>query len=489
MHARTPFRALSLSLAPLLWSCAGTTVASIPPEHAFPKDGDARAYTEQASSLPAAIPQELPASLNLEQAAALVMERNPQFDLAAAHLAKAESEIAASRVAFRPKVGLNLEYLRADAPSLFLFKTIDARGFVPGTDFNQPGSFGNWEAGLSFGYNLYAGGQSKLQTRIAELQRELQLADTSALRNHLLAATYRLWFEIQGAEFMVQTAESSLRTVSAQHEEMKLRFEEGTVLKADLLSLDARLASTEADLIAARHAAYSGKVALASLMGLPFGSLPALELQQETAIHYPQTTSLETALADALRQRSELEVLRLQLAQAGLRVEQANGSNRPQVDVFGQVWADNPELSFDGSDANWAVGIALSWDLFDGGATEARGARAQAERLAVKAMDRQAWLQVQAEVEQAHSNLGDALAQQEAAHRGQQASEESFRLVQVQFEEGLANITRYLEAEQMLTDARYRVTMAQIAEQQARIDFMQATGSMQQLASHGEDVR
>lgn len=492
MKARILFPALLLGLAPLTGGCAGPTVATIPAAEDFPADVAPKAPLMdpvQSGTSPAFAHEDLPEQIDLETAVAMVLTRNPELDLAAAHIAQAEAEIAASRVAFRPRIGLDLEYLRADAPSTYLFKTIDARGFQAGTDFNDPGTFNNWEAGLSFGYNLYAGGNSKREVRIAELQRELGMAQSSALRNRLLAATYQVWLHMQGTTLLQQTAESSFETVTAQRVEMQLRFEEGTVLKADLLSLDARLAATEADRLAARHAVHSSKVALASLMGLPMSSLPELVFKDGLARHLNTPGTLPESLADALRQRSELEASRLRLTQAGIRVDQADASDHPQLDVFGRVWADNPELSFDGSEANWVVGIALSWDLFDGGATEARSARARASRLALQALDRSTWLQVQEEVEQAHLQLEDAFAQRQVAGRGLTASEESFRLVQVQFEEGLANVTRYLEAEQMLTDARYRVALAELAEQQARTALLQATGSLQHLTPAEEDVR
>lgn len=484
MPHRFRIPAFLLTLALLPGACAGPQVATPTKDDAFasaaPESTSPHLATGSQGSESLA---SLPERMTLEQAVDLVLARNPRLDGAAANLAAAEAEMAASQVAFRPRIGLGLEYLRSDAPSTYLFKTIDSRGFVPGTDFNHPGTFSNWEAGLQFGYNLYAGGKSRLQERITELQRASTLADTRVLGQRLIAATHQVWLQVEGVLWMERIAEKARMTVEAQRLELQVRYEEGQVRKADLLSMDARLASADAELAAAGFAVARAELAMASLMGLSREQLPEFALDPEAWDRPVPEVEVVEARSQALAQRPELEAMRLRLQEVQLQGEQADVGGRPQVDLFGQVWADNPELFFEGSEANWTLGLALSWDLYDGGLTEVQRARAKGARMALEAQDRGLWLQVQTEVDAAFLAMREARVQVAAAERGLAAAEESFRLVQVQFEEGMASITRYLEAEQMFTTAMHGLALARLAERQAEVAMALATGTLRPQAA------
>ncbi len=418
----------------------------------------------------------LPQQLDLAQAVDLVLAHNPNAHLAAAHLAQATAALDASRSAFQPQVNANWNYLHADAPSAYLYKTIDARRYQPGTNFNDPGTFDNWELGLQVGYNLYAGGQHALGVEIAELEQRLGQLGELAVRNQLAAATFQTWYQIMAAQEQITAAKKSLETVRAQRQEVQHLVEEGQSLKSDLLSLDVRLAEAEEQQLAAEQGEQLAKVALANLLAIPAAELPPLDLQQGPAFATP--ASLEEALRLAFSQRPELEAARTRLQQAQLRVSQADASQRPRVDLFGQSWADNPDMDFQGSEANWTLGFAVSWNLFDGGANQARSAEARAQRLASKAADRKAWLQIQADVEAAYLRLEDAGARLEVANKAVAFAEESLRLVQAQFEGGNATITRFLEAEAMRTQALIRQAQANYALLSASVDLSRAMGNL-----------
>jgi len=415
--------------------------------------------------------------LDLAQAVGLVLERNPGLQMAAARILRAEALVAESRAPFRPQIQFAASYQLADAPSAYLFKTIDARQFRPGTNFNDPGAFQNWEAGLNFGYKLYAGGVFEQGTHLAEAERALGELGRQSLTNHLTAATLQAYFGISAAKQQIVAAASSLSTVRAQRQEEQALFEEGRVLKADLLSLDVRFAEAEEQKLAAEHALQLARVGLATLLAIPEAELPPLAAASEDALGM-LPRELGAALEAAARRRPELAQARTRVDQAEMRVRQADGSKMPQVDLFGKVWADNPQVDFDGSEPNWSVGLALSWSLFDGGARDARRAQASAGRMAMEAADRQAWLDVQADVQRAWLALADATAREQVTDRAVTAAEESLRLVQLQYQAGSATVTRYLEAEQMRTAARVRRIQAKAARALAAADLQRATGAL-----------
>ncbi|MFK5956179.1 MAG: TolC family protein [Planctomycetota bacterium] len=415
-------------------------------------------------------------TFSLQQAIDLVLQQNPGVEIAAARIAQAATAVNESRAAFRPQVNLDLGYTRADAPSSYLFKTIDARGFVPGTDFNNPGAFSNWGAGLGVGYNLYSGGAHRLAGERAQLQQRVAELELSSLHNRLTAMTIDVWFAGLVAFEQQKVAALSVQTVQAQLAETKVLFEEGKVLRSDVLSLQVRLAEAKEMAIRNGNGVKMARIALASLLAVPESEMPALEVSVVESQRMSVPADLASALTAAFEQRPELEQLRVSLQQSELLVAQVEAGSKPSIDLFGRVWADNPNIDFAGSEANWDLGLAASWSLFDGGARHARAARAKAQIVEVQARHRAMLSEVRQDVEFAYLAVGEASARLDVASGAVELALESLRLVRAQYEEGVATITRYLEVEQMATFAQQRLNQATFDRKRAAADLARAMG-------------
>ena len=82
------------------------------------------------------------------------------------------------------------------------------------------------------------------------------------------------------------------------------------------------------------------------------------------------------------------------------------------------------------------------------------------------------------EVEGAWLRLEEARARHGVSVRAVEAAEESFALVERQFEGGSAAVTRYLEAEAARTRARTREVGARIDEERASVELARALGRL-----------
>jgi len=415
-------------------------------------------------------------TLSLQQAINLVLQQNPGVAIAAARIAQASFAVEESRAAFRPQINVDFGVSRADAPSAYLFKTIDARGFVPGTDFNNPGAFSNWEAGLGVGYNLYSGGGHQLAGEIAVLQQRAEELSLSSLHNRLTAMTIDLWFASLVAAEQQQIAQWSEQTVAAQLSETQILFEEGRVLRSDVLSLRVRFAEAQEMVIRSSNEVKRARYALASLLAVAEAQMPPLAFGETDLPSVQVPKDLSGALVTAFAQRPELEQLRVSIQQSEMQIKRVESASKPSIDLFGRAWADNPNIDFAGSEANWSVGVAASWNVFDGGARNANAARSKAQLAEVFARQRALLSEVRQDVEFAFLAYGEASARLDVATGTVDFALESLSLVRAQYEEGVATITRYLEAEQMATLARQRLNQATFDRKRAAADLARAIG-------------
>jgi len=474
----TSLKRLAL-LAILLWGSCSSPPAS---DDAAVIDFQRAAGTGQETDKDQAASRGIStAQLSLQQSIDLVLVQNPSLTAAAARIDQAITAIEESRAAIMPQLNLDVSYMRADAPSAFLFKTIDARGYVPGTDFNNPGAFSNWEVGLGVSYNLYSGGFHGLNRDIAGLQQRGAELDMAATQNNLVGMTINLWFAALTARDHQRLAIDAVATVQAQLNEAQVLFDEGKVLRSDVLSLQVRLAESQEMVIRSAANLKIARIGLARLLDSSERELPPLKSESnELTKIVAEPTDLAAALAAAFEQRPELEQLRVAIQQSELQIEQAASSSKPRVDLFGKAWADNPEIDFADSEANWSIGVAATWNMFDGGARSARRARAKARLAETYAHHRAMLSTVRNDVEVAYLALGTAEARLQVARDSVEFATESLRLVNAQYTEGVATITRFLEAEQMSTAAGQRLNQASYDHKRALADLARAMGAFTQ---------
>ena len=181
-------------------------------------------------------------AISLTEALDIARNNNPDILMAAARIRQAESMIGRSNASFYPSLELYTEYLQGDSPSAFLFKTIDQRKLPPGTNFNDPGWFDNYESGAQAKFNLYNGGRDILNKQMAETDVSISESDRQGIENALAASVIHAYYSALAAGEFIQTAEESVATVNSQLRVMKVRFESVGALKSDILSLEVRLA-------------------------------------------------------------------------------------------------------------------------------------------------------------------------------------------------------------------------------------------------------
>jgi outer membrane protein TolC len=197
--------------------------------------------------------------------------------------------------------------------------------------------------------------------------------------------------------------------------------------------------------------------------------------------------SFDEALDQAVATRPELEQARRSVMMAERQVDQAEAGILPTADLFARGWYDSPEIDFDGSRENWALGVSLNWSFYDGGRRGAGVDRSKARLDEMRRADRKAMLAVQMDVKSAWVRLDDARQRLEVAASAVGNAEETLQLVQARYESGAATVTRYLEAELMSTKAKMRRTNAAFDLERAKAGLVRAIGAFSNV--HADEVK
>ena len=397
-------------------------------------------------------------SLTLEKVIRISLQNNPDMDMAVARIQQSEAMLDEAISAFWPVIGVYGEYLQGNAPSAYLFKTIDQRKLPPNTDFNNPGWFENYEVGIRGRWNLFNGGRDYLRKRMAETGLAMSRLDRKTIQNGLVTSVIHAYFSVLAAQKYVNISRDSVKTVEKELSMVTVRYEAGGALKSDVLSLKVALAQSREGLIRARNNHSLSVSSLANLLGLNPDTPIALAGDQQVPITVPD--QYEKALVMAMANRPELEQSRLRVVRSRMDLDVARSEYLPRLDAQMRTYFDDPSFDFDWDRKNWTAGVILNWDLFTGFSRQSHVDRARAVLKEMLAGDRKAALAVQLQLKGAYLKYAEAKARWDVSRASVAHSEESLRLVQKQYEGGSATITRYLEAELARNRSRLRAATA-----------------------------
>ncbi|MFP4226025.1 MAG: TolC family protein, partial [Desulfobacterales bacterium] len=416
--------------------------------------------------------------LTLPQVIDITLSDNPDLEQAIHRMAKAKAMKDLADTAFWPMVGFYTEYTQGDAPSAYLFKTIDQRKLPPDVNFNDPGWFENYESGIQARMNLFNGGKDYLGLQMAKQEVDISESDRQSVVNDLTAQVINAFYDVLAAEDFVAIAETSVDTVTEQLRIIRVQYEGGSALKSDVLSLKVRLARAKEALVQSRNRYKLAKAALANLMGMDPGKFSErknwLAKTKTPPIQVPD--AYEDGIMHALSHRPELEKVRKQLVKSRMGLDAAKTNYLPSIDLMGKYYVDDPSMDYDRDRENWTAGVMFNWDLFTGFSTQARINKADAMVKEMLAADRQATLNIKLDVKNAYLKREAAQARYEVAASSVDNAESSYQLVKEHYRGGAVTITRYLEAELDRNRARIRSTAAFYDKIKADADLARAIG-------------
>jgi len=405
---------------------------------------------KESRAIPAPqLPQE---PLSLHQAVILALQGNPEVEMALARIRQAQAMIDEATASFWPVLSVYGEYLQGNAPSSYLFKTIDQRKLPPGVDFNDPGWFENYEVGLQARINLFNGGRDLLRRKMAETGFQIHELDRRSVENALVESVIHAYFQALAARDYLEIATRSVTTVEEQKRVVDVRYRAGGALRSDLLSLEVRLAQAKEEAVRAKNNHDLTLAALAVLLSLDPDS--PLSLQEKESMQRGFPKDYASGLTQALANRPELKKVRQQVVQSYMALDMAKAEYLPKVDAQAKVYLDDPSADFQTSRDNWIAGVIVNWDVFTGLSTPARVSKARSVLDEMIALDRKTTQSVQLDLKSAYLRLAEAEARIQVTQASVAQAEESLSLVKKEYEGGSATITRYLETELALHRAR-----------------------------------
>jgi outer membrane protein TolC len=414
--------------------------------------------------------------ISLEDAIKTAFEQNPDIKASINEIKLKKIEHKESLSHFMPEITFYTEYVTGDAPSSYLFKTIDQRKLPQNTDFNDPGSFDNFETGISAKMRLYNGGRTKNYVEMTKKGINAQKDLSNETKNMVAFAIISVWYDVLYAKDMVEIANDAYKTAAEQVRVIKVKFDGGGALRSDLLSLKARLSSAKENLISAENNLRIIKSELSTLIGLD----PEMEIFiKDGDLNLDiNDKDYNLLLHRALKNRPAYNAAKKRVAILSLNLKRAKNGYLPTIDFKADYYHDDSELGYSMERQNWNAGVVFGWNIFDGFSTKSGIEKAETELETAKLKKRKILLNIKKEVRKAYFNMELAKQKLVVANEFKKEARASFDLVKKQFEGGSVDITRYLESELSSNRAKTASSKAFFENKKARASMAKAIGNL-----------
>ncbi len=415
----------------------------------------------------------------LDQAIDTALANNPELGIMQARIEQANAQLGESLASFYPRIKASLSYQHSDNPAqAFAMIIAQRRLSFTGSDFNHPGGVDNYRPQVTASYSLFRGGQDYYRKQAAELGVETSELEKSATRNQLVNNVTAAYYGELAAMEAHDISQCSIAAVQSELDQSRIRFDAGTLLKSDVLSLEVQLAEAKDAEIQTANAIELARSMLKTLLGLSTNEAFAISSSQQAAL--PAAPAVfDELLNQALSSHPELKAAEKRVAIAEQQLNVAQAAHLPRADAFVSYGSDSKDLAFSSNRDNVTAGVMVEVDVFSGFATQEIIKKAEHELTAGQEIARQTRLRIENRLKSAQLKLQEALNRAEVSRVAVQSAEEALRLVNEQRQAGVVTVTRYIEAEVARDKAHTRQITARFDALRAEAELKQATGFWQ----------
>jgi NodT family efflux transporter outer membrane factor (OMF) lipoprotein len=458
----TLFRASHLKLAVSFLALAATGCISTPPPAGLtptdvPGQFETRAPAD-AQVWPNADWWQNFGSNELTELEKIGQTQNLDIVAAAARVLQAEAQYGVTRSQLFPNISLGASARRAGTP-------------IGGTTI-QTDSFGV-SADASYQLDLF--GQIRANVRASDetlrgsryAQQTIALTTEAAIANGyltVLALRERLTIEHKN----VAAAERILAITQA-------KVTNGISSNLDLAQQRAQLEGEQAQIPIIEQLERQARYSLAVLLGrVPEG----FNVTRQNLDGIAPPIVAPGLPSELLRRRPDVAQAEAALYSAHANVDAARAAFFPSFGLTGSggVASNNIASLFSGGNFAWSIGIQLLQTIFDGGLLASESDFARARQTELVANYRASALNAFADVE---SSLGQtsSLAEQERLKTAQVAdAQEAFRIAELQYREGVADLLLVLQTQQTLFNSQDQLVQIRLARLQSIVGLYQALG-------------
>ena len=326
---------------------------------------------------------------------------------------------------------------------------------------------------------VYLGEKDRAAVNSARLGQLIAESAHTLTRQQIIMAASLSYYSWLYAREVEDVGKMDRELAQAHFELVEKRYEAEQTSKYEVLRAEVRLAQNRSAYIKDCNDTKLARLNLLRLLSLP------LDIAVDTACRL-EVEALEPQLAEDIvaseKLREDLQIKKRECKIADEQIRAARGEKKLTAALFAQYGTENPSSYADMGKVErksyWLAGLSLNLPIMDAGFSrgkvkEARAARSQSENEYFDAVE-----QAQLEIYQAYLTLKSSEEIVAAQKENLKQAEETMRLANVRYENGLFTQVDLFDAETAYSNTRLQYLQAVFFHHQARLSYLLATGQL-----------
>ncbi|MER2560012.1 MAG: TolC family protein [Myxococcaceae bacterium] len=408
--------------------------------------------------------------LSLDAALAKAMEEVPALKAARSQELAAQARARETFAPLLPQVSLGLQYSRSTA------NFVARPGALPnslaaGSNLSLD-SFDFFTGNVSAQMLVFDFFSTWNRHQAAKRSAEGQAAQTKSLELTTALNVRIGYFSVKAQEELVGVTKAALDNTQAHLAQIQAFVSAGARPEIDLAQVRAEVANAKLAHLNAKNAVALARARLAQSMGVKrvaesLTDGPPAAIENEDA-------SLDALVTEGVKARPEAAQLEAAVQSQELSLAAVKGTYWPTLSAQVSTNAQARQLS--NIVPNISGQLSLSWQLYQGGLTQAQQAESEATLAATKAQVETLEQQVRLDVEQAQLDVHAAKEALEVAGEAKTAAAERLRLAEGRYQAGAGSVIELSDAQVAFTQAGAQVAQAGFTLAAARARLLAALG-------------
>jgi outer membrane protein TolC len=325
--------------------------------------------------------------------------------------------------------------------------------FQPATKFNSSSVNTADKESLSYGFDVYQTlfdfGKSLSRWRASNELLKAQKAHTQSVIRVATLEFIVAYFNLLETDKMILVFQKEAENLTAYLGDIQHLYEQGVVVKNDLLPAKVRLADIKQKLIAARNEREIVGSRLNNILGLPLREKIVI---QDIKMQPPRFPQMQDAWNTAVVQRPEVAFYTEQINSSILSQRAKAVENFPTLFVdLGYAHTQNQYLVHQD---NASIELGAKLNLYDGGASKAELLKERSLERKLNEQKSKIIEDIKLEIQDSYFSLKNACEKIAVAVDALTQAEENVRFYRVKYKSGSATPTEVLEAITLQTRAQ-----------------------------------
>ncbi len=416
--------------------------------------------------------------LNLEDSLQIAKQNNLLLKVAEQGLESAKAQLKIARSSLLPRISANGNYTYFKDVQKSVISAEGGFGFpmqngdmdemsTPNVDNESElielefGAHHNLQGNVSLTQPIFAWGRYYYGYQAAKFQYEASEKEFIATENKLRLEVYQSFYRVLIAQEFVKVAEQRIELVQKQLKIAETSFEAGVTANFDVLRAKVLLANAQSQLIRAKNGVRTAKNTFKTLLNLPLSEQVAVEGSFET----PEVSiQLDELLKVALDKRPEVTQSKLNEQAGEKQLKVSKTRQLPDLSFFSNYQISQNERLTE-MNRIWSLGLQINIPIFDGFASRAAIQQSKSVLSQLQLGTQQTKSTVEFEVRNAYLALLEAKTLIDVQRETVAQAEESVRIANLQFENGMITTVE-------LTDTQLALMQAKVNRLQAQHDYV-----------------